>query len=239
MNGLIIAIAVIFLIGMIWGYYKGFIKIIASLAATVATIVLVGFLTPYVSDMLMKVVPIEAVMHEKCVEILFPESKEVEEYTIPEEAEKSRDVQISLIENAKLPDMFRQLLLENNNEEIYETLGVTKFSDYVGSYLARMLANILSFLIVMIVVTIAVRIVISALGIIEKLPVIGGLNRFAGGIVGIATALIVVWILFVIITLLYSTEIGGTCFQYIEESEFLTQLYDNNPLMNLVTKFRV
>lgn len=238
MNGLLIAVAVIFLVGMFWGYYKGFIKIIASLATTIATIVLVSFLTPYVSDMIMKVIPIETMMQEKCIEILFPESKENEEYTIPEEVESSRDTQISLIEQADMPDLFRQLLLENNNDEIYESLGVTKFSEYVGSYLARVLANILSFLLVLVVVTIAVRIITCTLGIIGNLPVIGGLNRLAGGILGIATGLIVVWILFVVITLLYNTEIGGLCFKYIEENKFLTELYNNNILMNFITKFR-
>ena len=239
MNGLLIAVAVVFLVGMIWGYYKGFIKIIASLATTIATIVLVGFLTPYVSDMIMKVTPMEKMMQEKCIEILFPESKETEDYTVPEEVENSAYTQDSLIEQAELPDMFRQLLIENNNEEIYQLLGVTNFSEYVGSYLARTMANIVSFLLVLIVVTIAVRIATSALGIIEKLPVIGGFNRLAGGVVGIATALIVVWILFVVITLLYNTEIGSLCFKYIEENKFLTELYNNNILMNFITKFRV
>ena len=238
MNGLLIAVAVIFLVGMFWGYYKGFIKIVASLATTIATIALVGFLTPYVSDMVMKVVPMESLMQEKCIEILFPESKETEEYTIPDEIEGSRDAQISLIEQAKIPDLFRQSLLENNNEEIYESLGVTKFSEYVGSYLARLLANIISFLLVLVVVTIAVRIIVSALGIIGKLPVIGGINRLAGGVLGIGTGLIIVWVMFVVITLLYNTEIGEMCFSYIEESKFLTELYNNNILLNFITKFR-
>ena len=238
MNGLSIVVAIIFIFCIFWGYRKGFIKIVASLAATIATILLVSFLTPYVSNMILKVIPIEETMQEKCIEILLPEAKETEEFVVPEEVETSRDTQISLIENAELPEMFRQLLLENNNEEIYASLGVAKFTEYVGSYLARVIANIISFLLTLVVVTIVVRTITYTLGIIGNLPVIGGLNRLAGGVLGIGTGLIVVWILFIVITLLYNTAIGTLCFEYIAEDKFLTELYNNNILMNFVTKFR-
>lgn len=239
MNGLTIVVAAIFLFCALWGYCRGFIKIVASLAATLATIMLVIFLSPYVSDMILKVVPIEKTIQEKCIEILRVQTEsETGEAVIPENIETSRETQISLIENAEIPEVFRQLLLENNNDEIYETLGVTTFTEYVGSYLAKLIANIIGFLLTLIVATIVVRAITYSLGIISNLPVIGGMNRVAGGIVGMGTGLVVVWILYVIITLMYDTEIGTLCFKYIAESEFLTKLYDNNVLMNYITKFR-
>lgn len=239
MNGLLIAVGLIFLVCLIVGYKRGFIKIVASLAATLATIVLVAFLTPYVSSVLLKTVPIEEMMQDKCMEILLSGQDGGEEVSIPEEVDNSREVQIAIIENAKLPEFFQQLLLENNNEEIYKTLGVTTFSEYIGSYLARLVANILSFVLTLIVVTIVVRTILFTVGFIGKLPVIGGLNRVAGGILGLGTGLIVVWVLFIIITLMYDTEIGKQCFESIGENEFLTYLYDNNVLMNYITKFRI
>ena len=77
------------------------------------------------------------------------------------------------------------------------------------------------------------------LGIISDLPVIGGLNRVAGGALGLGTGLIIVWILFIVITLLYDTGLGKACFENIAENEFLTFLYNNNILMQYITKFRV
>ena len=38
-------------------------------------------------------------------------------------AEIPRDVQISAIEAADLPDVFKNLLTENNNSEMYQRLG--------------------------------------------------------------------------------------------------------------------
>ena len=236
MNGLLIAVGLIFLVCMIVGYTRGFIKIVASLGATVATIVLVTFLSPYVSGVLLKTVPIEEMMQEKCMEILMSDQKEG--VTVSDDVENSKEAQILLIENAKLPEVFQQLLLENNNHEIYKTLGVTTFSEYIGSYLARLIADIVSFLLTLIVVTIVVRTILCTVGFIGKLPVIGGLNRMAGGILGIGTGLIVVWVFFIIITLMYDSEIGRQCFASIAENEFLTYLYENNILMYYITKFR-
>lgn len=235
MNGLLIAVGLIFLVCMIVGYTRGFIKIVASLGATVATIVLATFLSPYVSGVLLKTVPIEEMMQEKCMEILMSNQEGV---TVSDDVENSQDAQFFMIENAKLPEVFQQLLLDNNNPEIYKTLGVTTFSEYIGSYLARLIADIVSFLLTLIVVTIVVRTILCTVGFIGKLPVIGGLNRMAGGILGIGTGLIVVWVLFIIITLMYDSEIGRQCFASIAENEFLTYLYENNILMNYITKFR-
>lgn len=241
MNELLIVVGIIFLICVINGVSRGFVKIVASLAATIAIIILVAIATPFVSDTIMTVTPIEKVMQEKCNEILGInlEVQEDEEQEEVEAKEFTREEQITMLENAELPDFVKELLLENNNSEIYKSLGVSLFSDYVGSYLARLLANAIGFLLTFLVVSIIVRTILYMLGIISDLPVIGGINRVAGGALGLGTGLIVVWILFIMITLLYDTGLGKACFENIAENEFLTFLYNNNILMQYITKFRV
>lgn len=245
MNNTLIVVGIIFLVCVIVGYVRGFVRIVASLSATLATIVLVAFLTPYVSGVLMDVLPIDKMVEDKAMEILLggtePETVEGEEteVVIPEEVETSREVQISLIENADLPEIFRQLLLENNNNEIYETLGVTRFSEYVGKYLAKLFTDIASFLITLLAATVVVRTALYILGIISDLPLIGGVNRLAGGALGLGTGLIVVWILFIVITFMYDNAISQMVMKDVAANEFLTELYNKNILMNFITKFRV
>lgn len=249
MNNTLIIVGAIFLICMIIGYTRGFIRIIASLAATLATIILVTFLSPYVSGVLMNVLPVEEMVEEKAMEILMGESQPIDEndeeneegeveVVIPEEVETSREVQISLIENSKMPEMFRRLLLENNNKEIYEVLGVSTFSDYVVKYLAKLFTDIASFLITLLAVTIIVRTLIYILGIISDLPLIGGVNRLAGAVLGLGTGLIVVWLFFIVITFIYDNQISQMCMKDIAANEILTELYNKNILMNFITKFR-
>lgn len=245
MNKTLIVVGIIFLICMIVGYVRGFIRIVASLAATLATIVLVAFLSPYVSGVLLDVLPVEKMVEDKAIEILLGEKpviedseEEEQEIVIPSEVETSREVQITLIENADLPEVFRQMLLENNNGEIYKALGVNSFSEYVAKYLAKIFTDIAGFLLTLLAATIVVRTILYILGIISDLPLIGGMNRLAGAALGLGTGLIVVWVLFIVITFLYDNSISQMCMEDIAANEILTELYNRNLLMNFVTKFR-
>lgn len=263
MNGLLILSGIILLICVISGLIRGFIKIIASLAATVMIIVLVVFLTPYVSKAILKVTPLESMVQDKCIEMFLPDIEDVDLSEIEIKGQKidaadldaagiteediknvigkveiPREQQISAIENAKLPKVFREMLLENNNAEIYGNLGVGTFGEYVGTYLAKIIADFAGFLLTLLVVTIVVRTIIYALGIISDLPVIGGLNRIAGGVLGLVTGVIVIWIILIAVTLLYTTAIGEECFRNIADSQILTFLYENNPLLEMLGRFR-
>ncbi len=229
MNNLLIAVILIFAISAIIGYRRGFVGAVASLSATIISIILVVFLTPYVSAFLLKVIPIEERAQEKCLEMILPGEEGIE---------VSREEQMSLIENANLPKVFKQLLNENNNEEIYKVLGVTKFSDYVGSYIAKLIANVAAALLIFIVAIIVIRLLLHTSGILNKLPMIGSINRLAGGIFGLGVGLVAVWVLFVVLTLMYDTSLGRACFACIEESAFLEGLYSNNLLMNFILNFK-
>ena len=72
MNWLLIAVGIIFLIGIIVGAVKGFIRIGVSLVATILTLVLVIFLNPYVSDAVIEFTPIDEMIEEavRTVEVL-------------------------------------------------------------------------------------------------------------------------------------------------------------------------
>lgn len=226
MNVLLIVVGIIFLLGFIIGYKRGFIKIVASLVITVATILLVMMISPTVSKLLLKYTPIESMVEKHCTKVLTDKLEE----------ELTRDEEIALIEGAEMPEFIRDLLLDNNNTEVKETLGVSTFQEYATKYLAKLFADILAFLLTFIVITILARILMYVFDILSKLPVIGGLNRALGGVTGLAFALIIVWVGFVVITLLYQTEFAITCFKYIEQNATLKWLYDNNLLMKFIVK---
>lgn len=156
-----------------------------------------------------------------------------------EHVEIPRDMQIAAIEGADLPQVFKNLLLINNNSEIYEKLGVTSFASYIATYMAKVVVNIVAFILTLVVVTIILRAIIFSLNIIADLPVFGFMNRLAGGALGVIGVLIIVWVAFVIISLLYTTDIGKEMFEMIQTNRILSIIYDYNPVMKLATSFRV
>ena len=154
------------------------------------------------------------------------------------EAEIPREMQMEAIQNADLPDVFKTLLTVNNNSEIYKQLGVETFAEYVGGFIAKLFIDIVSFLCTFLLVTIILRAIVFALDIVAELPGLGAVNHLVGGLMGVAGALVIVWILFLLITLIFTTTIGKEMFRMIEASGFLQVLYDYNPVLKLATLFR-
>jgi len=235
MNKLLLVVGAIFLISMIVGYIRGFLKIALSLTITIASIFLVIAITPHISGWIQESTTIGETVQTKMAEMFeVPEGMTGHDLST---VEISREQQISLIEGAGLPSVIRDMLLENNNNEVYEALGVTSFVDYIGAYITKLIADIIAFLVAWIAVTIISRVLMGVIGVIGKIPVIGGVNKIAGAVVGITIGLIIVWILFILVTLLYNTAVGQACMQDIVASQILTKLYDGNILMKFITKF--
>ena len=235
MNVLLVVVGIIFIGSILIGYKRGFLKIALSLAVTIASIILVGIFTPHISGWIQKSTSLGEMVQGKLVDMF--ESTTGAPAELLGNVEIPREVQISLIEGAKLPSMIQDMLLENNNKEVYEALGVTNFIDYVGKYATKLIADIIAFITAWILVTIIARVIMGVIGIIGKIPIIGGINRLAGGLVGIGFGIIIVWILFIVVTLLYNTAVGQACMKDIAASQILTKLYDGNILMKFITKF--
>ena len=144
---------------------------------------------------------------------------------------------IQEIQNAVMPQLIKDQLLENNNTMIYEELGVSSFPQYVASYISRMVLNLISFLVTFLIAIIIVKALMFAVNIIGELPVLGLVNHIGGGALGLVLGLVIVWLGFLIITLLYTTEAGSACFEMIEKSSILTFLYDVNPLLSRILGF--
>lgn len=155
-----------------------------------------------------------------------------------ENADIPENMQEAAIKAANIPDVFKNLLLKNNNKETYQKLGANTFLQYIGAYIAKLVIDIIAFILTFIVVTVILRAVIFALDIVSELPVVGFFNHLGGGVLGIGIALIIVWILFMLVTLLYTTDIGKEMYGMIENNSMLKIIYDNNPILQLVVNLK-
>ena len=122
-----------------------------------------------------------------------------------------------------------------NNSEVYKALHVDTFKEYVSGYITTIVINAIAFIITYLIVTILLFAVCIALNIISKLPIINGLNKTAGLLVGLFEGLLVIWMLCIVLTAFSSTETAQKLFEMIKESQFLSCLYDNNLLIRFIT----
>lgn len=223
-NWLLIVVAGIILFNIFDGFRCGFIRKAVSVFSIVVTLVLVSWITPMITGFLTEYTPIQKTLQEKCTQMFYNENYD--------EGEKAD--QVLAIEEMPLPDNVKEMLLENNNYEAYDLLQVSGFYEYVGAYVARMIINALAYLIAFVAVWTVVRLILTALNIIAMLPLLHGINKLAGGVLGAAEGVVLVWVLFLLATVFCDGSFGQQFFGMICESRLLMFLYTNNMIMKVV-----
>lgn len=217
----------VYLIGMmLYGHYKGFIRLVVSAAALVITLFAVRFALPYAAEWLKNETPVYEMMQQGMERAVGLDEKI--EAAGGELAEKAAER--SVIEALELPEQLKSMLLENNNGEVYRMMGVELFQDYVSGYLADMILRIVAFILLFLIVFILLHIVVIWLDLIAKLPILSGLNKIAGAVLGLAEGMIFVWIFCLVLTVLSGTEIGIAAMGQINASSWLSWIYDHNML---------
>ena len=255
MNILTGIVIVIFLLFMIRGYRRGLIKSLASVISLVASLVLVSFVTPYVSQFLQEQTPVYTYVMERCQESFTVTLNEADEKTTESETEEgdislkkgndndtvgnvagtiSNQLQKNAIEELPLPSVLKNLLIRNNTEKIYKDLAVNSFNDYVPKFMANLIMNIISFVVTWLIVASFIWLAVMTLDVIANLPIIHGINQMLGLVLGAGQALVIVWIAFLAITVFASTAIGKQLMEMIEKNVLLNQLYNGNVFLKLL-----
>ena len=255
MNILTGIVIVIFLLFMIRGYRRGLIKSLASVISLVASLALVSFVTPYVSQFLQEQTPVYTYVMERCQESFTVTLDEADEKTAESETEEgdvslkkendndtvgnvagtiSSQLQKNAIEELPLPSVLKNLLIRNNTEKIYKDLAVNSFNDYVPKFMANLIMNIISFVVTWLIVASFIWLAVMTLDVITNLPIIHGINQMLGLVLGAGQALVIVWIAFLAITVFASTAIGKQLMEMIEKNVLLNQLYNGNVFLKLL-----
>lgn len=224
MNWLFWVVVVIMAYHVITGFFRGFLKKSVSALSIILTLVLVTWLTPQITSFIREYTSIHTSLQETCSEIF-----QNEEYD-----ENVKTDQVLMIESLMLPENIKEMLEENNNREVYELLNVNDFSDYIGACIADIIISAMAYLLTFIIVWTVLRAIMLALDLVAKLPVLRGVNRLAGGLLGFAEAVIIIWVGFLLAAVLCSAELGQQFLALIEENALLSVLYETNVIMKIV-----
>ncbi|MDO4340457.1 MAG: CvpA family protein [Eubacteriales bacterium] len=220
-----IAAAVFLALCCFTGYRRGFIKEIVSTFFVVLSIALVWVVNPYVNEFIRENTSVYEKAQQGCMEL-------VQDAALPAEGIGHSEQQ-SVIEELPIPGFLKNGLEENNTAEVYGYLAVNTFAEYVSGYLALIVVNGLSFLISFLLSTVLIRMLTYAFDIIARLPVIKGVNKMAGALVGIIKGVFFIWVAFLILTVLCSTEVGKTGLELVAKDSFLNFLYEKDFLIEI------
>lgn len=209
---LLIGVVAFLALMMVYGYVRGLIKIVLSMAATIVTIVLATILT----------MPVASFIEDSSVGKGMRES-------VNEIVSKAEIKEIEQIYELDFPKAILEPIAEGATN-IKENL-----AEYIAQSLTHTIITALTFLVLVIVIYIIVRIVISVLDLVAKLPIINGVNKMAGGIIGLIQGLLFVWIGCLIVTACSDKEWAQEVFRQINDNSLLSFIYNNNLIVWLIS----
>ena len=221
-----IAVIIFLLIFVGVGLAKGFLRIILTTFSLIITIILAGALAKPLADFAENGTVIGPRVQHR-----------IEEYidTKLSGASASADaVEDSFIEALPLTTSMKADLKERNTLADYVDQGVSSFSEYLAVNLTTLIIRILSYVILFLVIFLVLRLILRLSNVINHIPILGGLNRIAGGVIGLAEGVIFLWVICMIIMMLSGTDFGITCERAIKGSQFLTFIYEHNYLMTII-----
>lgn len=233
---LLFALAIIGVFGFI-GWRVGFVKSVFSLLSTIAVIIITILVSPIVTNMLKSSDAISGTIQGKLEEII-DLSGIAENLSSEEENDPA-----AFIDGLGLPDSIKNTIkdslettMEEKKEEAADFVGdkLDSLEKYICELLTNIILNALGFFVTFIVAAAGIAILCFVLDLLSKLPVLHQINTLFGVVIGALEGLVILWIVFIVITMLGSTGFGQACMAMISESKILSFLYDSNILSKIL-----
>ena len=233
---LLVALAIIGICAFI-GWRVGFVKSVFSLISTLAVIIITILVSPIVSNMLKSSEKIAGGIQTKLSQVI-----DLSGIADNLSSEEEKDP-VAFIDGLTLPDSIKDTIkdsladtMEEKKAEAADFVGdkLSALEKYICELLTNIILNAVGFFVTFIVAAAGIAILCFVLDLLSKLPVLHQINTLFGVAMGALEGLVILWIFFIVITMLGSTEFGQSCMTMISESKILSFLYDSNILSKIL-----
>lgn len=215
---------------MVRGHKKGFLRSALTTFSFVITIAVATALAVPVSNMLENS-SFGSRISENVSESINEKFSEYTDGTFLDE-----DEQDSFLESLALPSIVQDSIKETNTSEDYAQMGVTSFKEYTAQKVTDVIINAAAYIIVMVIAAVVLKIILRFAGFVNKIPVIGGINRFLGALLGIFEGLLALWAIGLLIIAFSNTAFGMKAVSIIQSNAFLNAVFDNNLLVVMFSR---
>lgn len=220
-------IVLIFLLAfLIAGAYRGFLRILLTTFSLVITLILAGALSKPLADFVENKTAIGPRVEHR-----------IEEYVSSSLGGISGTVEAAeneFINALPLPSSMKADLSARNTLAGYADEGVSSFSEYLGKQLSSLVLRVLSYVLLFLVIFLILRLILRLSNLVNHIPILGGINRFFGAILGLVEGTLFLWVICFAIMMLAGTDFGATCEKVIRENAVLSFIYDHNYLSNAI-----
>lgn len=256
---IIVSLAII-AVALIVGTVRGFLRSILTFGHLIIAIVLMVLLAPHVQGLLVRVgledtirTKIETAVEEKIEERADAQIRQLGEQMGVElgpdldmdnplvrsvvdlyQSRLSTEEQNEIIDQSTPGGILSKLLQAHNTAEEYARLGVERLSDYIAAYTTALVMKVIAALLVFIIAEIILHILLALSEVIERIPIIGGINRVLGTLLGATIGLLIVWLLYFFLTLLINTSLGASALEDIAGNTVTRTIYELDPFLRIL-----
>lgn len=210
-----LAILVILILSIVFGFKKGFLKTLTGLLALVLSIVLAIALYPHATKIIMKT-PVYDAVYQNTFDLIEPPQTDVGVLT---------EFGIGKL---NLPKSFTEQL-EENVDQTSETIAET-----VANMVATAAVKLVSMLAVFLLVRLLLFLITAMAGFIKKLPLIGWGDSLLGALFGLFRGLLIVYVLLAFVTFAASMAPESASIRAIKYSKFAKVLYHDNVILDFI-----
>ncbi len=225
-NGLDLLVIIVIFIFTFLGYKKGLLLSVFQLFSFIISILIAKWIYPILSRFLLGTWLFDD------IKLAIINSLGLNEIV----KEQTLKAQTMFIKQLPIPESLTNILLENNNIELYKLLNVSKIEDYIASFLATLCINAISVILVFLIVWLIMRIISKSINVVDKLPVVKKFNKFGGLISGAVQGTLVLWILFTILSIFVIKDSNSIISTMIRSSKIAIIFYERNIFISIISK---
>jgi uncharacterized membrane protein required for colicin V production len=242
-NWLVIAVILLIAWEMVSGYRKGCLRVLYSLVEWLLIFVFVTWASPYVSDFITNRTQLPDYIEARCLEnITNTQQEQAAELSGTDLGEKLELLGISL------PDSMTEKIFDSSETQINDALSAAGQSteqileqsgvyEMIAQRIAALAVDGISYVITLAAALIVFGVLGRSLNLVNRIPLLGNVNRVLGFVAGSLEGLLYVWIFFAVVAAGAATGWGRFITSYIAEAPVLVWLYQNNLVVNLLVLF--
>jgi hypothetical protein len=233
MNWLLILVILVIAANIVIGYRKGFLRVAYSLVEWVLILIFINWASPYVTDFLVTQTGISERIEAHCTEQIRQSMEEALGNGIQEDPGNQEENSQENLTEAQLEELGVRLPASLFGAVLEKSGAYSKLAEQVTDLAVRGI----SYLLTLIVALLLFYWLRKALHLIDKIPILNGVNRLIGIIAGLIKGLLLTWIGFALVAAFAGTVWGKFLISYIYEAPILTWLYDNNIILTIILSF--
>lgn len=226
-NWLLIVTVIILAVCAFMGMIHGLIKTVFELIIGVVTLILVIVLSPRVTAFLQEQTGLQYNLTAKVEDVLWEQYDE-QEFSL------STDTFDDYVSRLPFFPAFKNEIRSSEKVQGAVDRGMEQVIGSISQIVAEKMTVLIGYAATYLIIFLALRILAALLNIIEKLPILHGINKLGGLAFGLAEGLFAVWILGILFTVFGMTTIGLSAAKCIEGSTFLTLVYGHNLLQRII-----